>query len=155
VLPIQRLSPKNQVTLSRDMRALASADGATVEHLLGIQHGLAKSGGGEMFPIIILMTEPELRRREDRILADPALDGATRLALVTKLNGGAARMAIDGQNRIVLPPHFVAYLSLERDIFLNGTNTTVQIWNPQHYLRWSGRDAGVVVDPLLTSYLPI
>ncbi len=155
MLPTQRLSPKNQVTLSRDLRALAPGDGAPVEHLRGIQHGLAKDGGGELFPVILLMTEAELKRREDRILADPALDGATRLALVTRLNGGAARMALDGQNRIVLPPHFVAYLGLEREIFLNDTNTTVQAWNPQHYLRWSGRDAGVVVDPLLTSYLAI
>ena len=64
-------------------------------------------------------------------------------------------MAIDAQRRIVLPAHFVAYLGLARDAFLNDTNTTVQLWNPAHFLRWSGREAGVVVDPLLTGYLAI
>ncbi len=156
MLPTQRLSPKHQVTLPRDLRGLASRDGSAPSHVRGVQHALPANGAdGAPAPVVLLMTEAELRRREDRILADPQLDGSTRLALITRLNGGAARMAVDAQQRIVLPAHLVAWLRLDRDVFLNDTNTVVQLWNPQEYLRWSGLAAGVAVDPLLTTYLTI
>ena len=154
LLPTQRLSPKNQVTLPRDARAfLGVGDGGQV---CGIQHKVRKgAAGGDTFALLLLLTDKELQRREQKILDDPALAPAKRFELVTKLNGGVRRMAVDGQHRVVLPPHFVAYLALERDVFFVCTNSTVQVWNPDHYLRWSGQDRDDHFDPQLDAYLMI
>lgn len=153
MLPTQRLSPKNQVTIPREARALAEKTDAS--HLRGLLHGIPKAGTGEIFRVVLLMTEAELKRREERILADEKLTGEQKVQLVTEMNGGAALMAVDGQRRIVLPAHFVAYLGLERDVFLNSTNTTIQVWNPEHFQQWTGRDGGTVYNPALNTYLMI
>ena len=153
VLPSQRLSPKNQVTIPREARALLTA--GDVVHLRGMKHAMKKAADGEAFPILLFMTEKELQRREQRILDDPALTPEQRLHLVTALNGEMAMMAIDAQHRVVLPAHFVSYLSLERDIFFICTNTTIQVWNPIHYLRWTGQESGPSHNPALTAYLMI
>jgi DNA-binding transcriptional regulator/RsmH inhibitor MraZ len=153
-LPLQRLSPKNQVTLPREARAFLGV--AEEAQVCGMQHRLAREGkGGGTFPILLLMTERELQRREQRILDDPAISPAKRFELVTKLNGSMRRMAVDAQHRAVLPPHFVSFLALERDVFFVCTNTTVQLWNPIHYLKWSGQDQDGHTDPELDAYLMI
>jgi DNA-binding transcriptional regulator/RsmH inhibitor MraZ len=153
VLPTQRLSPKNQVTIPREARALLLA--GDVDHVRGMRHGIPKPPAGELFPVLLLMTEKELQRREQKILDDQSLTPEQRLTLVTSLNGEMAMMAIDAQHRVVLPAHLVAYLGLERDIFFVCTNSTIQVWNPTHYLRWSDRDAGPSYNPALNAYLMI
>lgn len=153
MLPTQRLSPKNQVTLPREARALLAA--GEVSHLRGMKHGMSKAGANEIFPILLLMTEKELQRREQRILDDAQLSSEQRLHLVTSLNGEMAMMAIDGQNRVVLPQHLVSYLSLQRDVFFVCTNSTIQVWNPDQYVQWSGRTDAPSYNPDLTSYLMI
>jgi len=153
VLPTQRLSPKNQVTIPREARALLTA--GDVDHLRGMKHAMSKAKDGEVFPILLLLTEKELQRREQRILDDPALAPEQRLHLVTALNGEMSMMAIDAQHRVVLPAHFVSYLGLERDIFFVCTNTTIQVWNPDHYLRWTGHGSGPSHNPALNAYLMI
>ncbi len=152
MLPTQRLSPKNQVTIPREARALLAA--GEVDHLRGMKHGIAKNGG-PIFPVLVLMTEKELQRREQRIIDDPALTAEQRLELVTRLNGEMAMMSIDAQHRIVLPAHFVAYLKLDREVFFVCTNTTIQVWRPEDYLAWSGRDDQPAANPALTAYLMI
>src|SRR6476469_2913134 len=133
-LPTQRLSPKNQVTLPREARAfLDVGDGGQI---CAMQWRVAKDGEGEAVPILLLLTEKELQRREQKILDDPALTPAKRFELVTKLNGGVRRMAVDAQHRVVLPAHFVAHLGIARDLFFVCTNTALQAWNPATYLRW-------------------
>ena len=67
MLPTQRLSPKNQVTIPREARALLVA--GEVDHVRGMRHGIPKNGGGEVFPVLLLLTEKELQRREERIIA--------------------------------------------------------------------------------------
>lgn len=153
MLPTQRLSPKNQVTIPREARALLVA--GEVDHVRGMRHGIPKIAGGEVFPVLLLLTEKELQRREQKIIDDPALTPELRLNLVTALNGEMAMMAIDAQHRVVLPAHLVAYLGLERDVFFVCTNSTIQVWNPAHYLRWSDRDAGPSYNPALNTYLMI
>lgn len=153
MLPTQRLSPKNQVTIPREARALLHA--GDVDHLRGMRHAIPKTAGGEVFPVLLLLTEKELQRREERIIADATLTPESRLQLVTALNGEMAMMAIDAQHRVVLPAHLVAYLGLARDVFFVCTNSTIQVWNPDHYLRWSDRDAGPSYQPALNAYLMI
>ena len=153
MLPTQRLSPKNQLTIPREARALLVA--GEVDHVRGMRHGIPKNGGGEVFPVLLLLTEKELQRREQKIIDDPALTPEQRLTLVTALNGEMAMMAIDAQHRVVLPAHLVAYIGLERDVFFVCTNSTIQVWNPAHYLRWSDRDAGPSYNPALNTYLMI
>lgn len=153
MLPTQRLSPKNQVTIPREARALLTA--GDVDHLRGMKHAMGKAGNAEVHPILLLMTEKELQRREQKILDDAALTPEQRLHLVTALNGEMAMMAIDAQHRVVLPAHLVGYLGLERDVFFVCTNSTIQVWNPEHYLRWSGRDNGPSHNPALNAYLMI
>jgi DNA-binding transcriptional regulator/RsmH inhibitor MraZ len=120
-----------------------------------MKHAMTATSGGEVFPILLLLTEKELQRREQKIIDDQTLTPEQRLHLVTALNGEMATMAIDGQHRVVLPAHLVSYLGLERDVFFVCTNTTIQVWNPEHYLRWSGRDAGPSHNPALNTYLMI
>ena len=159
MLPTQRLSPKNQVTIPREARALLQEGG--VDHLRGMKHAMPGLGSAEhgaphpLFPILLLLTEQELQRREQRIIDDARLSPEQRLHLVTALNGEMASMAIDAQHRVVLPAHLVGYLGLERDVFFVCTNTTIQVWNPADYLTWSGRGAGPSYHPDLTSYLMI
>ena len=153
MLPTQRLSPKNQVTIPREARALLTA--GDVDHVRAMKHAMSMPGGTEIFPIVLLLTERELQRREQRILDDAALSPDQRLHLVTALNGEMALLAIDAQHRVVLPAHMVKHLGLERDVFFICTNTTIQVWNPSHYLRWSGREAGASHNPALNAYLMI
>jgi DNA-binding transcriptional regulator/RsmH inhibitor MraZ len=153
VLPTQRLSPKNQVTIPRDARALTAC--GEVDHLRGMTHAITKSGTNQSFPVLILVTEDELKRREQKITEDPALTQVQKVELVTLLNGGAASMAIDGQHRVVLPPHFVEYLKLDRDVFFVCTNSVIQVWNPDDYLAWSGRSEQPAPNPALSAYLVI
>ena len=162
MLPTQRLSPKNQVTIPREARALLQEAG--VDHLRGMKHAMptvgaagstGKGGESRIYPILLLLTEKELQRREQRILDDARLSPEQRLHLVTALNGEMASMAIDAQHRVVLPAHLVGYLGLERDVFFVCTNTTIQVWNPTDYLAWSGRDAGPSYNADLNSYLMI
>jgi DNA-binding transcriptional regulator/RsmH inhibitor MraZ len=155
LLPTQRLSPKNQVTIPREARALLQA--GSVDHLRAMKHAMPKIGDtkGEIFPLLLLLTEKELQRREQRIIDDATLSPVQRLHLVTALNGEMAMMAIDAQHRVVLPAHLVAYLQLDRDVFFICTNSTIQLWNPEHYQRWSGRAAGPNYNPDLNAYLMI
>ncbi len=153
MLPTQRLSPKNQVTIPREARALLHA--GDVDHLRAMKHAMPKAGSSEILPVLLLLTEKELQRREQKILDDPALTPEQRLHLVTALNGEMAMMSIDAQHRVVLPAHLVGYLGLDRDLFFVCTNTTIQVWNPEHYVRWSGRDAGPSYNPALNAYLMI
>lgn len=153
MLPIQRLSPKNQVTIPREARALLAA--GDMDHLRGMKHGLVKSGTTTIFPVLVLMIEKELQRREQKIIDDPTLSPEARLELVTRLNGEMAMMSIDAQHRIVLPAHFVSYLKLDREAFFVCTNTTIQVWKPDDYLAWSGHVDQPAINPALTAYLMV
>lgn len=153
MLPTQRLSPKNQVTIPREARALLAA--GEVDHLRGMKHGIARSDGGVTFPVLVLMTEKELQRREQRITDDQTLSPQLRTELVTRLNGEMAMMSIDAQHRIVLPPHFVSYLKLDHEVFFVCTNTTILVWRPEDYRAWSGHDDQPAANPALSAYLMI
>lgn len=152
MITTHRLSPKNQVTIPSKGRALlAGADG----NLHALPHAMPKGGTQQVWPIVMLLTATELARREQLILADPALAPGAKAELVTRLRGLAEELAIDQQNRVVLPQPFVQRLGLDRDVFFVVTNAAIQVWNPDHYREWAGIGADGLAGytPALDSYL--
>lgn len=135
-LPTYRLSPKNQVTLPRDARSLADVSEGGV--VCGVPGRSLHQDQTKLFPLITLMTVAEVTAREAAMRAAFAGDQARQFQLINQFNAGLKHMAVDGQRRIVLPPHFVEYLGVERDLLFICTNTTVHVWNPEHYLAWRG-----------------
>jgi|GEM_PF-3436651 len=135
-LPTYRLSPKNQVTLPRDARSLgAVSEGGVV---CGMPAHAIHKDPAKQFTIITLMTVEELTARESALRAEYDRQGVSPFEILNQLNAGLKQMTVDGQRRIVLPPHFVEYLGAERDLLFICTNSTVYVWNPQHYVTWRG-----------------
>mgnify|MGYP000701550028 CR=1 FL=1 len=134
-IPTQRISAKNQVTLPRSARGLMGADQDGL--VCGLQQQMRDPEGEGVFPVVLLMTEDELHRTEQKILENDQLDPLKKQNLIMKLNGKVHRMSVDGQNRIVLPGHFVDYLHLERDVFMFSTNNGVAVWNPSDWTRYN------------------
>jgi DNA-binding transcriptional regulator/RsmH inhibitor MraZ len=141
------------VTVPREARAFLGVGEEAM--ICAMQHRVRSEIHQETFPVLLLLTDKELQRREQKIIDDQNLTPERRFALMTKLNGGVRRMAVDAQHRVVLPAHFVTFLGLEKDLFFVCTNTTVQIWNPKHYLRWSGQDRDDHFDTSLDAYITI
>jgi DNA-binding transcriptional regulator/RsmH inhibitor MraZ len=133
--PTFRLSPKNQVTLPRDARSLAGLGEDSV--VCGRPGQALHADPAKQVPILSLMTVEEVARREEALRAEFGRDQNTLFRLLTTFNAGIKQMAVDGQRRIVLPGAFVEYLGVERDVLFICTNSTVQVWNPQHFLAWS------------------
>ena len=146
MLPTQRLSPKHQVTIPSKARGLLGGD-ETV--LYGRTHHMPKAGSDELFPMVLLMSAAEMARREQLIRQDPALTPVQKETLAIKLHAMVEDLHLDGQNRVVLPPRFVAHLGLDKDVFFVATNSAVHVWQPDTFVRWSGDDAG----PDLNDYL--
>ena len=147
--PTNRLSPKNQVTLPRDAAALVG-DPA---HLRALAHWMpGKADRAQRSPVVLLMSEVELRKRERRIIDAPALSAEDKQILVQSLNAGATVLAIDDQRRVVVPQHLVDYLKLERDALFVTTGDLIYLWNPEEFQRWSGVAAPVGA-PDLTQFI--
>lgn len=131
---IHRLSPKNQVTLPRDAGALAGEP----RHLRALAHWMpGKTVRSQRSPVVLLMTEAELRKRERRIIDAPNLGADDKQILVQSLNAGAESLAIDDQRRVVLPQPLVEYLKLDRDAHFVTTGDLIYLWNPDEFRRWS------------------
>jgi DNA-binding transcriptional regulator/RsmH inhibitor MraZ len=96
---------------------------------------------GPAQPILYLLTAAEMARRERAIREDTGKSPVEREILATRLHSLVEDLAIDGQNRVVLPARFVAHLTLDRDVFFVVTNSAIQVWNPDHYRLWAGLDA--------------
>ncbi len=157
-MTVHRLSPKNQVTIPREARAFASSSaGVPVPHLRGKRHVVRKGGSKDEFRIVLLMTEAELTKREERILADATLSDDQKFEYVTRLNDEMKLLSIDGQNRIVLPAEYVEHLGVaeSKDVKFVCTNTVIQAWNPEHHIAYSGKDTQPAYDPVLTKYLSL
>ena len=147
--PTNRLSPKNQVTLPREARALAG--NPTLVRALA-QWMPGRRERTQRHAVVMLMSEDELRRRERRIIDDPKLEALDKHVLVQELNAGAATLAIDDQRRVVIPAHFVEYLKLERDVLFVATGDLIYAWNPDEFRRWS-EPAPLAGSPDLSTYL--
>lgn len=134
--PTNRLSPKNQVTLPREAQALAGAPA----HLRALPHWMpGRADSRQRHPVVLLMTEADLRRRERKIIDSPEVPALHKQNLVMELNAGAVQLAIDDQRRVVIPAHQVEYLALERDALFVCTGDLIYLWNPAEFQRW--RDA--------------
>lgn len=129
--PIQRLSPKNQVTLPREARSFAG----DVQVVRALASQVPSPRGDERFPIVLLMSEGELQRKETIVSEDRSLSEAVRIHHISMLNR-AATLHVDAQHRVVLPAHLVSHLALDRDIFFITTNRQVQAWNPVAFARY-------------------
>lgn len=135
-LPTNRLSPKNQVTLPRDARSLAGVTEGGV--VCGLPNRAIHEDPAKRFPIVTLMTVDELSNRELQVRNHYESRGESSFKALNKLNEGLKQMTVDGQRRIVLPPHFVDYLEADKDLLFICTNSTVYVWNPERYLAWRG-----------------
>src|SRR4051812_12476830 len=155
-MTIHRLSPKNQVTIPREARVFAAA-GPKIEHLRARRHVVRKPASADEFPAILLMTEAELQSREAKILADERLSDDEKFAYVTRINDEMKMLAIDAQNRVVLPGDCVAHLGVgdSREVKFVCTNTVIQVWHPEQYQRYAGTGSALAYHPLLTKYLSL
>lgn len=145
--PTNRLSPKNQVTLPRDAAALAG-----VERVRALAHWMpGKAERQQRSPVVVLMTEAELRRRERLIIEAPNLSPADKLVHVQDLNAGAVQLNVDEQRRVVLPQHLIDYLGLQRDILFVAAGDKVFAWNPDEFQRWNNPQQPATTD--LTQFL--
>ena len=157
MLPTLRLSPKHQVTIPAEGRVLLAGEDGT---LCGRAHAmprLPESDGDEpVFPVVLLMSRKELSRREKAIRDDVALGPVQREALAMKLRAMVEELSLDSQGRVVLPQVFVDHLGLTNEVFFVVMNDSIRVWNPQHYLRWSGasrKPAALAYDSALDGYL--
>jgi DNA-binding transcriptional regulator/RsmH inhibitor MraZ len=150
---VHRLSPKNQVTIPREARVFAAA--SKVEHFRAKRHVVRRADTQEKFHLVLLMSEAELQERERRIMADATLSDDSKFEIVTRINDEMKMLALDAQNRVVLPGECVHHLGLGdgRDVKFVCTNTQVQLWNPDHYQLFTGKELKPDYDPLLTKYL--
>jgi DNA-binding transcriptional regulator/RsmH inhibitor MraZ len=149
-LPTYRLSPKNQLTVPKDLRALAAVEAE--QAVCALPARAIHDDPAKRFPLITLMTVDEVTRRERQLREQSAQEGKSPFALLNRLNEGLRQLRMDDQRRIVLPTHFVEYLGVERDILFIGTNDTVYVWNPTHYTTWRGESddaAQLTLDRLL------
>ncbi|MCS6969840.1 MAG: division/cell wall cluster transcriptional repressor MraZ [Planctomycetota bacterium] len=145
--PTHRLSPKKQLTLPRDAVGLAG-----LEQVRALPHYMpGKADRRQRSPVVLIMSEQELRRRERRILEAADRTPEDKLVLVQELNARAVQLAIDDQRRIVLPQHLVDYLGLQRDALFVVTGDIVYLWNPEEFARWSNPAQAPTID--LTPYL--
>lgn len=146
-LQTHRLSPKNQVTLPRGNRGLPGVDEAG--QLCAMPYHMRLRDGTKL-PVVILLTEDELREREERIRAREDVDAMTKERRIAVLNGHVRILALDGQRRVVIPGHFVSLLKLEREVFMIASNNSVTVWNPQDWLRYaSDQDDGDMDDVMI------
>ncbi len=45
----------------------------------------------------------------------------------------ASEVSLDGQSRLLLPTSLIEYAGIEKDVFILGTITKIEIWNPAIY----------------------
>ena len=55
----------------------------------------------------------------------------------------AADLELDGQGRILIPPDLRRYAEIEREAFVVGVDTSIEIWSPA---RWEAVSASLDVD---------
>jgi DNA-binding transcriptional regulator/RsmH inhibitor MraZ len=136
--PTYRLSPKNQVTLPRESQIVAGGP----SHLRALPHWMpGRAAPGVRHPVVLLMTEADLRRRERKIIDSPELTPIQKQNLVMELNAGAVQLAVDEQHRVVIPAHQVEYLALGRDALFVSTGDLIYLWNPAEFQRWRDVDS--------------
>ena len=153
MLHTSTLSTKNQVTVPGKARALLPAEDTV---FYGRTHGLAKESTGEVFPLLLLMSGAELERRELAIRSNPRLTPVQQETLAMKLRAGIAEMALDQQNRLVLPAQFREHLGLDRSVGFVVMLDSLRVWNPEHFARWADlvqTPTGVAYDPSLDDVL--
>jgi MraZ protein len=103
---------------------------------------LAKSYGSEadIVMVTLAMNEPSLavyplsvyNNMMDRLEASTELNTDTQ-AIMMLLSATARECQIDGQGRIRLPEDLMAHAGLEKDVYICGHVSRMQIWQPE---RW-------------------
>ena len=135
---VGRLSPKNQLTLRKDARALA---GVRQGDAVVAKRHWSTHAAGERFATIALMTEARLEAQTEAIRLHETLSLAEKETAIINLNGDAHWLNVDAQNRIVLPQELKQWLNLERDVVQFSTGSVVLLWHPDEWQRWRELDA--------------
>ncbi|MFW5830478.1 MAG: hypothetical protein ACOCXA_09490 [Planctomycetota bacterium] len=134
-LPTVRLSSKNQMTLpkSTDMvRGLEEGNS-----VYAIPFHMTHEETGDRFPVLRVLTEEGKRQREQEILGDTSLSRPQQSRLLTLMNGQAARMTVDRQNRVVLPSHLVRFIGVKAEVYIFESNGALMAWNPDDWERYA------------------
>lgn len=68
------------------------------------------------------------RRLENMSQTQPEIQAVRRM-----LVSGAAESPIDGQGRLLVPPHLREHAGLERDVTIAGVGTRIEIWDKARF----------------------
>ena len=134
---VGRLSPKNQLTLRKDARALG---GLRQGDVVVAKRHWSTHAAGDRFQTIAVMTEARLEEQTEAIRNHPTLSVAEKETAIINLNGDAHWLGVDAQNRVVLPQDLRQWLNLERDVVQFSTGSVVLLWHPDEWQRWKTVD---------------
>jgi MraZ protein len=59
---------------------------------------------------------------------------------VRAFNNGATPLALDSQNRLLLPKHLLDYASIDKEIILFAYSDRIEVWNKKTYLELVSRE---------------
>jgi MraZ protein len=102
-----------------------------------------REGLGENFIVtkgldncLFVYSLPEWRLLEKKLKELPFTKADTR-AFVRFFFAGATECELDKQGRIIIPVSLRSYAELERDIVFIGVSSRVEIWNKEHWEKYS------------------
>ena len=105
-----------------------------------------REGLGEKFIVtkgldecLFVYSSEEWHNIEQKLKTLPFTDKDVR-AFVRFFFAGAAECEIDKQGRIVIPSNLREYGKFEKDLFIIGVSTRVEIWQKEKWLKYSGED---------------
>ncbi len=73
---------------------------------------------------------------EEKIKELPTADPKTR-AFVRLFFSGAVEAELDKQGRIVIPQHLREHAALEKDVYVIGVSTKVEVWSKENWEKYS------------------
>jgi MraZ protein len=102
-----------------------------------------REGLGEKFIVtrgldncLFVYPQAEWRILEEKIKELPTSHADTR-AFVRMFFSGAVEVELDKQGRIVIPQHLRDHARVERDVFVIGVSTKVEIWSRESWEKYS------------------
>ncbi|MGE5528258.1 MAG: division/cell wall cluster transcriptional repressor MraZ [Patescibacteria group bacterium] len=75
---------------------------------------------------------------EEKVKSLPAEDPEV-LAFIRLFFSKAVEVEVDKQGRVGLPQHLRTYAQIDRDVFINGVSTRVEIWSAERWAEYAGQ----------------
>lgn len=75
---------------------------------------------------------------EEKIKELPTANPETR-AFVRLFFSGAVEAELDKQGRVVIPQHLREHAQIEKDVFIIGVSTKVEIWSKENWVNYSAQ----------------